>query len=106
VDFLTGFASLVALGGLVALWLAAEAVQLIVFERAMAGIARVLRAPLYLLDQAAGFWLFLASTAYRRQQLSVFHGRRGRERTAAIASAALAALCGLGLAAVLWRGLL
>ena len=89
-----------ALFGLIAAWLGAAAAEQFMLESAMAGIRRVLRVPLYLVDQAAAFWLFALSPAYRRQQVAIL-SVAGRGRRVAVLRAAFSAVCGLGIGVLL-----
>ena len=95
-----------ALFGLIAAWLGAAAAEQFMLESAMASIRRGLRVPLYLVDQAAAFWLFALSPACRRQQVAILSVATGRDRRVAVLRAAFSAVCGLGIGVLLLSGVL
>lgn len=105
-DALAGFAALMGLFGLIAAWIGLAAGEQFILEGAMAGARRVLRAPLYLVDQAAAFWLFALSPAYRRQQVAILSVTAGRGRRMAVLHAAFSAVCGLGIGVLLLSAVL
>jgi hypothetical protein len=100
-EFLNGIAALAAFVALVLLWGAASLAEQLVVESALASIRLLLRLPLHLIDRAARSWLFLLSSAYRRQQIAALESEGPYRRGVILLDRAFSALCGVALLGLL-----